>query len=825
MSERFTFRRAILTCIVLLFLGIILFSGLLIVKPGASIFHYKKKLDAGEFVKDAGQSYRYTFTINPAVLRISPVLMFEDGAQLDIAPNSGVEHIASGSYALEHAAGNQYLLFFSSSDNSDPAVNGRQYTLLLPVTFLNKQVGFITLFFCLSLAAWFMIFFDQSVRRAGLAFSLDQVFDLLEAFIRHRLASPQKWDLVRAAASQGRSRVWLKIFGLSVLCAYLYVLMEWLFFATKPSFMAMMPLTTRVSILLMGGFWLTLICAAGLLVLAVLDALFARFLPSIFFIQLGTYLPSLILGCLALILLDNFTYTVFDFGIVASSGYWRLFYIAFLLAAAAIFNNKIVAGIRPAASTGQDRPLLPRYLGYALGALLTISLGIVVFRIDFASLGESLAGSTAARAAVQKPNIIILGSDGLNAANLSAYGYYRETTPRIQQLALDSLFMENAFTNAAHSSGSVISMLTGKPPRETRVLYPPDILNGSDSYQHLPGILHTLGYYTVEIGVPHYVDAFNMNLLDGFDVVNQRTVENGSLGKSIRVTGFGDVAYFITLMNDRLSQRVLHIFFIKDMENPFVMVTQPTDQLDDQQRLDDLLDLIEQSEQPFFVHVHMMVTHGDYFNPREQYYSLGVTQDDPWMIDYYDDAIRQFDQDVGVVIDALKQAGKYDSTILVIYTDHGMSYEVNGRIPLIIHFPEDEFAGRLQVNAQNLDIAPTLLDYLNLTQPEWMHGSSLIAGDLPANRLIFSSRTKISTANNVLNSEQVKPPFYQFTYLGIVQCQNWFRIDLRDMQWTSGSVAGHTTPCPPESLDSLEEIQRKLKLELAVNGFDISTIP
>ena len=104
------------------------------------------------------------------------------------------------------------------------------------------------------------------------------------------------------------------------------------------------------------------------------------------------------------------------------------------------------------------------------------------------------------------------------------------------------------------------------------------------------------------------------------------------------------------------------------------------------------------------------------------------------MTDFYDDSILTFDHYLGEVLNALEQTGKINNTILVIYSDHPMRYNARHRVPLVIHFPNDEFAGRIETNVQNLDIAPTILDYLGVNQPTWMVGKSLLGDDLPENR-------------------------------------------------------------------------------------------
>jgi arylsulfatase A-like enzyme len=115
-----------------------------------------------------------------------------------------------------------------------------------------------------------------------------------------------------------------------------------------------------------------------------------------------------------------------------------------------------------------------------------------------------------------------------------------------------------------------------------------------------------------------------------------------------------------------------------------------------------------------------MGTHGSCFTPQVRVFSKGEKQDRPWMVDFYDDANLSFDTYVGKVIDHLKATGEFEKIILIIYTDHGEKDKINERIPLIIHFPGDEYAGRIKQNVQNLDIAPTILTYLGIPQPDWM---------------------------------------------------------------------------------------------------------
>ena len=91
--------------------------------------------------------------------------------------------------------------------------------------------------------------------------------------------------------------------------------------------------------------------------------------------------------------------------------------------------------------------------------------------------------------------------------------------------------------------------------------------------------------------------------------------------------------------------------------------------------------------------------------------------------------LLDFDKNVGEIITELEKAGNLDNTILIIYTDHAQRWKTTERIPLSIRFPHSEFAGKITSNVQNLDIAPTMLDYMGLPVPTYMDGQSLLKGE------------------------------------------------------------------------------------------------
>lgn len=92
----------------------------------------------------------------------------------------------------------------------------------------------------------------------------------------------------------------------------------------------------------------------------------------------------------------------------------------------------------------------------------------------------------------------------------------------------------------------------------------------------------------------------------------------------------------------------------------------------------------------------------------------------------YDAAVLRADTNLGDLVQVLRDRGLWDKAIFVFLSDHGEEFNEHGgwfhgqsvyeemmRVPLIIHFPDDEFAGqRISVPISLVDVMPTIFAYL-----------------------------------------------------------------------------------------------------------------
>ena len=605
--------------------------------------------------------------------------------------------------------------------------------------------------------------------------------------------------------------------------ACLYVLNEWVFYVTKPSFLNNLGAGQQFQVLLIVSLFTGSLFLLGLLPLAALSRLPVLQVHRSRLVMLGGLVPAGILACLVLMVVDNATYTLFLFGIVSTDGWSRALYgLGFLLLTAFLYRDvlRVTAFL---SRRIQLRGLAPLWIvGLLAGGLILVS-PLVSGRAEPASQPAASPEESTLR-----PHILLFTSDGVSAASTSVYGYERETTPNLEKLAASSLLAENAFPNAGNSTGSVISMYTGKYPAETRVIYPPDILRGDDAYEHLPGLLRDQGYRTVQITLPHYMDAGVQNVVNGFDMIRTHKDENSRFLPLFQQILPGDPALFVDKILNRIVDRLRHIFFLQKMMNPFLLANQLEEGLLDIHRWDTLRNELRTTSQPLFVHVHMMETHGELFNPQVQVYSAGraILEQEPWDTDFYDDSLLGFDALVGELLSELTDLGMLEDTLLIIGSDHGQRFKLK-RIPLIIRFPHGEYAGTIRPNVQNLDIAPTILDYLEIDIPGWMDGRSLLSQGLEARPIFFVNeavRERNPQGGFAINLEKVEPPFYQFSGISMVYCDTLYRLDLYNGAWTAGPVEGSTYACPPEVQISEEQAYDWIVEHLETHGFDTASL-
>lgn len=369
---------------------------------------------------------------------------------------------------------------------------------------------------------------------------------------------------------------------------------------------------------------------------------------------------------------------------------------------------------------------------------------------------------------VSKPNIIIVTFDALNAQHTSVYGHPRNTTPNFQALAQESFVFDNAYAVANFTPPTTASIMTGKYPFNHHILSDYFYYIGKGKTENLAFLLRGLGYQTFGVAANQFVGPYQRNQ-DGFDEVSLCFSQSRLLAlvsKYCYLSGLGSAAWLFPLLRENplvLAGKSLHHWWRTWFHNPGALAE------DDRSlgvyapeyTFGEATRLIQGSREPFFMWVHLIPPHDPYvpskqflytFLPEKIFDGPGVfasdlapegsypPQDQPKVDKLalrYDEHILYADHEFGKFIGWLRQQGLLDRSILMVSSDHGEMFEKGFcshcgpflyqpliHIPFILRLPRQTRGQRLAVNISQVDIAPTLLDYLGVPAPPWMDGQS-----------------------------------------------------------------------------------------------------
>ncbi|MCC7415498.1 MAG: sulfatase-like hydrolase/transferase [Acidobacteria bacterium] len=631
-----------------------------------------------------------------------------------------------------------------------------------------------------------------------------------------RCAGEAPQDLASAPGPWGadarRLRWAASTLPLAPLAAVLLLVSEWLFAVTKPSATSALSWRAQLEVLAMAP-------------LPYLPALlgvqaFASLASAVAYPRwrgLAALPAACIGGVLAALLADNFTYTVFGFGSLTTGPTLRTIYAAAVPVLMALVGWRIFGWSRSLA----ERRLAPG-AGLAVAGLCLAVPWLAARTPPSEPDSRVLPSNPAVRTGTPgsqaaRPNILFMGADGLDAQLLSVYGYQRRTSPFLETIRDETLFFENAFSNATRTHGSLVTLLTGRLPFSTKVTFPPTVLQGADGRRNLAQILKDLGYTTLQLGLRHYADAEDANLF-GFDAANYRWQNLQEFTPGDSAANETDV--FRTAVAERLDARLAHLYFLEPVADAFAHVEGDlvVPQWRDARRVETLSGYFSQAPEPWFVHLHMIDTHCCNFAPDERRFTGGPSN----AVDARDSTFLEADMHMQQLFEALRTSGRLERTVVVISSDHASMWKAHERVPLMIRFPRAEVKGRVIANVQLADVAPTMLDYLGVQVPAWMDGISLLAPERwTEERNIFGvadvGRREGTPGLRLLLDSGA--PNYGVSSAMLIAGHRWYLMNMGDGSVKSGDVAGHTRPVQRPMAD--EEAGRLIRTRIEAAGFEV----
>jgi len=273
-------------------------------------------------------------------------------------------------------------------------------------------------------------------------------------------------------------------------------------------------------------------------------------------------------------------------------------------------------------------------------------------------------------------DMLLVSIDALRADHVGAYGYARNTTPRIDALAREGTLFSHAYCPTPHTSYSVTSMMTGKYMRPLLALG-----LGEDS-QTLASQLRRYGYRTAGF-YPPAVFFIDETRFVGF--------EQRGLDFEYRKVEFADPA----LREKQVSE--------------YLATADP--------------------RKPLFMWVHFFEPHEPYVQHPE--HPFGETD-----LDAYDSEIATADDGVGRVAALVR--GKRPNAVVIVTADHGEEfgdhggryhgttvYEEQVRVPMIVSGPGVRAGATVDVPVQTIDLLPTILSAQGIPRPARVRGRDL----------------------------------------------------------------------------------------------------
>ena len=357
--------------------------------------------------------------------------------------------------------------------------------------------------------------------------------------------------------------------------------------------------------------------------------------------------------------------------------------------------------------------------------------------------------TSASPASPGKPNVILIVMDTVRADHLPMYGYVRDTTPNIRKFSEKATLFPRSFASGSMTLSTHASIFTGLYAFQHGAHCTEQLPEGqplSDDLKTIAEDLNEKGYLTIGI-VSNYgflSDVFHMD--QGFQYFDNRMP-----------------VHFFSPTKPYYLRQIIGMFLTRYVA--------PEKRADVYKKADDintevfsLLDKVKKEKQPFFLFVNYMDAHRPHmppppfdtlypgknasidtsFNNRmsEEIMTLkrNITEEEKnHLISQYDGSIAYLDSQIGELIDRIKNIGLYESSLIIITSDHGEAfgernlmehgvsvYQDQDYVPLIIKFPNAEEGLIADDVVNSVDLMPTILDVTGYEIPEDIQGVSVL---------------------------------------------------------------------------------------------------
>ncbi len=134
----------------------------------------------------------------------------------------------------------------------------------------------------------------------------------------------------------------------------------------------------------------------------------------------------------------------------------------------------------------------------------------------------------------------------------------------------------------------------------------------------------------------------------------------------------------------------------------------------------------------------------------------------------YLDSVRMTDHHVGLVMKRLKEEGILENTLVIFFTDHGIShargkqflYDEGAHIPIVITGPGISKNTTRTDLVEHIDIAALSLSAAGIKIPEMMEGKDILSKEFETKKAVFAARDRCGEAADRIRSVRTEDFLY-----------------------------------------------------------------
>jgi arylsulfatase len=345
----------------------------------------------------------------------------------------------------------------------------------------------------------------------------------------------------------------------------------------------------------------------------------------------------------------------------------------------------------------------------------------------------------------QRPSIILISIDTMRADHLSCYGYKRNTTPHIDQLARESLVLKRAYAPSSWTLPSHASIMTGCYPsmhnahRAEHTGPPYYCTKLSDDNVTIAEILTEHGYDTAGIIAGTFCKAF-FGLGQGFNVYDDNLDPFGGERKAHETN---ELAF--AWLNNRETQFAQQKFLLFNFTLPVFLFIHYFDP--HQCYMPPApFDTRYPGRDDAVINAYTVASAASYKEKElellmdviKRKHELSLKEKNH-LLSLYDGELSFVDDAVGKLLEKLRELKLFTKSMIIVTSDHGESfgehhlmihgialYDDNLRVPLIIKYPAGcKKTGVVNEPVSLVDIFPEILSTVSIPVPENIQGTAL----------------------------------------------------------------------------------------------------